>query len=78
MLAKYKINPEKLEIIDIDHRKDMDQIQAYMKKVKFKHFKIWKRNSSILRCEKEIFKYFKIRKSEIQAFQDLKKEIQVF
>ena len=33
MLAKYKIDPEKFEIIEIDNRKDMDEIQAYMKKV---------------------------------------------
>ena len=37
VLAKYKIDPEKFEIIEIDHRKDMDQIQTYMKKVKFFH-----------------------------------------
>ena len=33
VLAKYNIDPEKIEIIEIDGRKDMDQIQAYMKKV---------------------------------------------
>ena len=33
MLAKYKIDPEKFEIVEIDTRKDMDEIQAYMKKV---------------------------------------------
>merc|ERR1712062_742363 len=33
VLAKFKIDPEKFEIIEIDNRKDMDAIQAYMKKV---------------------------------------------
>ena len=33
MLAKFKIDPEKFEIIEIDNRKDMDAIQAHMKKV---------------------------------------------
>jgi len=33
VLAKYKIDPEKFEVIEIDNRKDMDEIQAYMKKL---------------------------------------------
>ena len=38
VLAKYKIDAEKFECLEIDQRKDMDEIQAYMKKVKFKYF----------------------------------------
>ena len=37
MLAKYNIDPEKFEVIEIDQRKDMDKIQAYMKKVTVKY-----------------------------------------
>jgi len=33
VLAKYNIDPEKFEVIEIDQRKDMDKIQAYMKKL---------------------------------------------
>ena len=38
MLAKYNIDPEKFEVVEIDERKDMDEIQTYMKKVTVKCF----------------------------------------
>ena len=43
VLAKYNIDPEKFEVIEIDQRKDMDKIQAYMKKVTVKYLQNWKR-----------------------------------
>jgi len=33
VLAKYNIDPEKFEVVEIDERKDMDEIQTYMKKL---------------------------------------------
>ena len=51
MLAKYNIDPEKFEVVEIDKRKDMDEIQAYMKKVTVKCFQNWKR---ILCCDRHL------------------------
>jgi len=32
-LSKYAINPEDIEILEIENRPDMDEIQRYMKKL---------------------------------------------
>ena len=55
MLAKYNIDPEKFEVIEIDQRKDMDKIQAYMKKVTVKCFQNWKRILTNLKILNDVF-----------------------